>query len=294
MNSQRRSTLSVLIRPLTIEDTATSYHWRNDASLWEYTVNKPAETATQEREEQWLEARLKDPTERRFAIMADNTYVGNVHFTNITEESFVIHVLIGNKQYHKKGISPLAIYQLCYYGVHVLKKIRAFFRVSPENSTVLSIVRGFGLKEFSEEDGWISIQFPVSLFPNPACTVAVLLSHEDDLEPILQDILNQKCAFTFDILVGGQLSTSSRKTVQRYSATFPGKFAPVLTDGVFTGPVSVGAITEVALGDRVVWYEEALFRGNVHALTEAVSHNPTRSAEAENEADRAPVTSGTA
>lgn len=274
MKSNAKELFKVLIRPLTLEDAATSYHWRNDESLWKYTVHKLKETATQETEKQWLELRLKDPTERRFAIMADDTYIGNIHFTNITAESFVIHIFIGNKQYQKKGISPLAIYQLCYYGVHILKRKVGIFRIHPDNETVLSIVRGFGLKEFSEQDGWISVQFPVNLFPYPACTVAVLLSLEDDLEKILNDILSQKTTVTFDILVGGNLSATSLTILQLYSERFPGKFAPILKNGTVLNLASAPEITRAALGDQVIWYEETLFRGNTHALNDITVRIP--------------------
>lgn len=274
MKSNAKELFKVLIRPLTLEDAATSYHWRNDESLWKYTVNKPKEMATPETEKQWLELRMKDPTERRFAIMADDTYIGNVHFTNLTEESFAIQIFIGNKQYHKKGISPLAIYQLCYYGAHILMRKVGIFRIHPDNETVLSIVRGFGLKEFSEQDGWISVQFPVNLFPNPACTVAVLLSLEDDLEKILNDILSQKTTVTFDILVGGNLSATSLTILQLYSERFPGKFAPALKNGTVFNLASAPEITWAALGDQVIWYEEMLFRENTHALNDIMVRIP--------------------
>lgn len=273
MNTTRPA-FTVLIRPLTLRDAAISYHWRNDPSLWIHTVNKPKQPATLESESEWLKVTLADPTQRRFGIIADDVYIGNVHLTDITAESFVIHIFIGNKQYQKKGISPLAIYQLCYYGVHFLKGKVGVFRVSPKNETVLNIIRGFGLQEFSEIEGWVSVRFPVSLFPPPACTVAVLLSLEDDLEKILNDILSQKTTVTFDILVGGNLSATSLKILQLYSERFPGKFAPILKNGTVLNLASAPEITRAALGDQVIWYEETLFRGNAHALNDIMVRIP--------------------
>ncbi|AZI66638.1 N-acetyltransferase [Kaistella daneshvariae] len=253
---EAKQLFKILIRPLTIEDAAISYRWRNDPSLWKYTVNKPREIATRESEENWLKIKLADPTEKRYAIVADDCYIGNVHFTNMVDKSFVIHIFIGDKRYHKKGISTLAIYQLCYCGVHVFKCEVGVFRVSPENQAVLGIIRSFGLNEFEEKDGWIAIQFPVQFFPNPSCTVGVFCEDNLDLSSVLENILKQKCDFTYDIMVGGDLSDGNMQILSNYAAMFPGKFFPFKSDSILKTPSD---IESKALGDHFLWYRHNLF-----------------------------------
>lgn len=260
----KKELFQILIRPLRFEDAAISYKWRNDASLWKYTVNKPQNVATQQSEEMWISSKLQEPAEKRFAIMANDDYIGNVHFTNMTSKSFVIHIFIGDKRYHKKGISMHAIYQLCYCGLHLYKGEVGVFRVSPENKAVLGLIRSFGLNEFTEKDGWIAIEFPAKFFPNPSCTVAVFCTENSDLKKMLQNILKQKCDFTYDILVGGILSEDQTQIIGECASKYPGKFVPFHKDSYLHTRAD---IENAALGDHVVWYDDETF-SNVYGLHE--------------------------
>ncbi|QPQ53479.1 GNAT family N-acetyltransferase [Chryseobacterium indologenes] len=93
---------NVLIRPLVKEDALTSYLWRNDSKIWEFTGSKPDIVITKEIETAWIEKALKDKTSRRFAILCDQEYVGNVQLTNINDDCAEFHIFIGKKSFGER------------------------------------------------------------------------------------------------------------------------------------------------------------------------------------------------
>ena len=87
--------MKILIRPLKIEDAEISFKWRNDPEIWKYTGSRPTTEITKEIEFNWLKKSLKDQTKARFAILADDVYVGNVQLTDIIlNESAEFHIFI--------------------------------------------------------------------------------------------------------------------------------------------------------------------------------------------------------
>jgi RimJ/RimL family protein N-acetyltransferase len=94
---------NVLIRPLVKEDALTSYQWRNDSEIWKFTGSRPNITVTQEVESEWIEKVLKDDISKRFAILCDGEYIGNVQLTNINNDSAEFHIFIGKKSFGEKG-----------------------------------------------------------------------------------------------------------------------------------------------------------------------------------------------
>ena len=75
----------VLIRPLQAEDALISYKWRNDPDIWVYTGSRPDREITSDIESEWIKKALSDLSSKRFAILVDDVYVGNVQLTNISE-----------------------------------------------------------------------------------------------------------------------------------------------------------------------------------------------------------------
>ncbi len=100
--------LTVVIRPLKIEDALTSYRWRNDPEVWKYTGNRPDQVITPEIETEWIKKVLTDKTQFRFAICVKKEnkelYIGNAHFSGIANGEAEYHMFIGEKSYWGKGI----------------------------------------------------------------------------------------------------------------------------------------------------------------------------------------------
>lgn len=89
---------SIYIRPLTLEDAAVSYKWRNNPKIWRFTGSRPNVLVTPEIEREWLAQVLQRKDEKRFAICLKTTheYIGNVYLTDIKDGTAFIHIFIGD------------------------------------------------------------------------------------------------------------------------------------------------------------------------------------------------------
>ncbi|MEI8207448.1 MAG: bifunctional GNAT family N-acetyltransferase/class I SAM-dependent methyltransferase [Kiritimatiellales bacterium] len=116
--------MNVTIRPLTITDAATSYKWRNDPKVWEYTETHPDKEITPEIETEWIIDVLKKKNEMRFAICVDDglgpVYVGNVQLTEIDGDTAQFHIFIGAKEYWGRGVGSLATEKILQLAEHEL------------------------------------------------------------------------------------------------------------------------------------------------------------------------------
>ncbi|ROI02177.1 GNAT family N-acetyltransferase [Chryseobacterium sp. G0240] len=221
---------NVLIRPLVKEDALTSYQWRNDPEIWQFTGSRPDITITKEIESEWIEKVLKDDTSKRFAILCDREYIGNVQLTGITDESAEFHIFIGKKAFWGKGISQLATYQILYYAKEVLKLKEVYLSVNPENVAAVKSYQknNFVVKEQNEEQ----IKMSVLLSELPAATVSVFVmvyNHAEYLKECIDNILVQKTNFNYDIVIGEDCSKdNSREILLDYQKLYPGKFKLLL------------------------------------------------------------------
>lgn len=130
--------MKILIRPLTIEDAAVSYKWRNDPEVWKFTGSKPSREITVEIERDWLKNSLADKSKTRFAILVDGEYVGNVQLTDIIlNKTAEFHIFIGNKSFWGKGVAKEATYQLLQYAKEVLKLHSVFLDVNKKNLSAI-------------------------------------------------------------------------------------------------------------------------------------------------------------
>jgi len=125
--------LEVKIRPLQIEDAYTSFKWRNDAEVWKFTGSKPNKKISLNDELAWISKVIKDLSARRFAIIVDSVYVGNVQITDLTDTKGQIQIFIGNKEYWGKGIASLAIGLVADYAQNELNLLQVYVEVNPLN-----------------------------------------------------------------------------------------------------------------------------------------------------------------
>lgn len=99
----------VELRTLKKEDALISYKWRNDAEIWKYTSSKPDRYITPEMETEWITKALMNKDEKRYAILADGKYVGNIQLVKIKNHQADFHIFIGEKDYWGKGVAQKAL-----------------------------------------------------------------------------------------------------------------------------------------------------------------------------------------
>jgi RimJ/RimL family protein N-acetyltransferase len=153
----------VLIRPLKISDAQISWKWRNDPKIWEFTGSKPKEEITYEIENDWIQKAIDDQTTKRFAILVDDVYVGNIQLTDIIEyDTAQYHVFIGDRNYWGKGVAKLATHQILYYAKAVLGLKNIFLNVRKENFSAIKVYKQNGFKIVNEKENWIKMNCDIS------------------------------------------------------------------------------------------------------------------------------------
>lgn len=221
---------NVLIRPLAIQDANISYEWRNDSEIWKYTGSRPDIEITKEIESSWLENVLKDESSKRFAILCDAEYIGNVQLTDIQETTAEFHIFIGNKSFWGKGISQLATYQILYYAKEILKLTEIYLSVKPENIAAIKSYQNNNFIISSRTDDSVKMFLNLKDLAPPKLSIFVMVyNHAAYLKECLDSILMQKTDFNYDIVIGEDCSTDhSREILKNYQQLYPGKFKLLL------------------------------------------------------------------
>lgn len=220
----------VLIRPLRFEDASVSWKWRNDPEVWRFTGSCPNREITYEIEKQWIEKVLKDNTCRRFAIMADKHYIGNIQLTNIRNSQAEYHIFIGDKNWWNKGISGLATFQILYFAKEVLGLKKIYLSVRKENKAALKSYQRSLFRQVSEEDNWINMECCLESLPVPMVSVFMMAyNHEKFISEAIEGVLMQKTNFDFEIVIGEDFSKdNTRQIILDYQQKYPGKFKLLL------------------------------------------------------------------
>lgn len=221
---------NVLIRPLVKEDAQTSFMWRNDPEIWQFTGSRPQIEITPEIETQWIEKAIQDKTCKRFAIINDHQYIGNVQLTNINDSTAEFHIFIGEKSFWGKGISQLATYQILYYAKEILKISNVYLYVNNQNIAAVKSYEKNGFKTIETTDEKLKMSIELSDLQKTTLSVFVMVyNHAKYLKKCLDSLLMQKTSFSFDIVVGEDCSTdNSREILLDYQKLYPGKFTLVL------------------------------------------------------------------
>jgi len=220
----------VFIRPLCVEDALTSYQWRNDPEVWKYTGSKPDKEITLDIEHNWIKRVIVEEDSERFAIIADDIYVGNIQLTNIDTISAEYHIFIGDKSWWGKGIAHLATFQLLFYAKEQLNLNHIYLSVREDNQAAVKSYLKTSFVIESSDDGWLKMTCNVNKLPPPTVSVFVMVyNHEKYLKKCLDGILMQKCTFNFTVVVGEDYSTDSSRTILlEYNKKYPGKFRLLL------------------------------------------------------------------
>lgn len=150
--------MNVTIRPLQVEDAKVSVVWRNTPDLWVHTKFKATHKITLQNEMDWIEKVTSDPTCARFAIIADDQYVGNIYLTDIADGEAEYHIFIGEKAYWGKGVARKASELIIDYGESTLKLERIKLLVKKENAGAYHLYATLGFIEtYSADDGFVEM-----------------------------------------------------------------------------------------------------------------------------------------
>lgn len=148
--------MNITIRPLQRDDAYTSVKWRNIPELWVHTTFKATKEITIENELEWIQKVIDSPRDDRFAIMADDAYVGNIYLTNIHDGTGEYHIFIGEKEYWGKGIARQASEQLIAHAKkRHLKKI--ILEVRKQNEGAFHLYNKLGFKEIKTKDDGFTV-----------------------------------------------------------------------------------------------------------------------------------------
>ncbi len=149
--------MDVRIRPLEENDAKVSYAWRNNPNIWKYTGSSPNREITVEDELSWIRKVIQDDTCRRFAILADHVYVGNIYLTDIHDREAEYHIFIGNEEYMGKGIAKEASKLIIEYARNNLKLNSIHLEVRPDNVRAVQLYLSLGFYVAKEDTEFIEM-----------------------------------------------------------------------------------------------------------------------------------------
>lgn len=246
---------NVLIRPLAETDAFISWKWRNDPEVWRYTGRKPDLYITCEIEKTWIEKALNDNTSRRFAILANGEYVGNIQLTNIEENKTAeYHIFIGNKNYWGKSIAIMATYQIIRYAKTVLNLEEIYLNVNPNNVPAIKVYERCNFTPVNKKNKMI-LNLSEKNFPKVSVFMMVY-NHEKYIKEALNGILMQKCNVDYEIVIGEDCSTDeSRNIILEFSKQFPGKFKLLLHNSNIGAQKNQLAVLENCTGQYIAMCE---------------------------------------
>ncbi len=137
--------MKTIIRPLIIDDAKISYKWRNNSEIWKFTGRRPDRFISYKDELKWIKDVLARDNEKRFAIVSDDHYVGNIQLTGINRSEAFYHIFIGEKIFWGQGIGYEATKLILTYAFQELKLdfVKLQVRVEHENGIRLFKKNGF-------------------------------------------------------------------------------------------------------------------------------------------------------
>ena len=246
---------NVLIRPLREQDALVSWKWRNDPDIWKFTGKRPDRHITEAIETEWIKNVLAEKDSFRFAIMADNNYIGNIQLTNVVpggEGEY--HIFIGEKAYWGKGIATRVSLQLIRYAREILKIKRLYLYVKPENNAAIKVYQKIGFEQVSDE---IRMVYDLSNEILPKVSVFMMAyNHERFINKSIESILFQKTDFDYDIVIGEDCSSdNTREVIRTIADQYPGSFILLFHDSNVGPHANQRAVFESCKGEYIAMCE---------------------------------------
>lgn len=157
---------AVYIRRLVLDDAKTSYKWRNNSVIWEFTKFRPQNIITEEIELAWLNNCLNKKDERRFAICLkeNDQYIGNVQLLKIANNHAEFHLVIGEQSQWGKGLGTQASIQILTYGFQQLRLESISLEVHKDNHAAFSIYKKIGFLPIGDNDDFVHMLITKNIF----------------------------------------------------------------------------------------------------------------------------------
>ncbi len=153
--------MEIKIRPLVENDAHTSYLWRNIPEIWRLTGSRPDRKITVEDELAWINKAVVEEDSKRFAIIADDIYIGNTYLTGIDHDSAELHIFIGNKEYWGKGVASQAIRKLLAYAEEVLKIKTINLSVNKNHKAAIHLYKKLGFSPSGTVNDFIKMSLEI-------------------------------------------------------------------------------------------------------------------------------------
>jgi RimJ/RimL family protein N-acetyltransferase len=156
--------LRIAIRALEEQDAHVSVKWRNVPEVWVYTLAAGRSGVGIEDELNWIRRVLKNADERRFAILADDAYVGNVYLTGIDGRAAEYHIVVGEREYWGKGIAREATKLVLAYARNQLRLESVDLIVHPDNKAALKLYNSLGFTTLGRDGPFIRMSIALGNF----------------------------------------------------------------------------------------------------------------------------------
>jgi len=152
-------TYSVYLRNLKLSDAKTSYKWRNNPLIWQFTRFKPTKQITEAMETEWLKKALSNTNEYRFAIClkSNSQYLGNVQLIDVKSRNAEFHLFIGEPSFWGMGLGKEATALILNYGFTYLGLDSIRLEVHKENYAAQSVYKKSGFFVIGEGQDFIEM-----------------------------------------------------------------------------------------------------------------------------------------
>lgn len=265
--------MNVQIRPLNIEDAYTSVKWRNNPDVWKLTGSRPDREVAIEMELEWIKNVLKRDDQKRYAILADNKYIGNIYLTDIVSGEAELHSFIGETNYWGQGIAAMAIKVLM--GQCQLSKIYALIR--PDNEASIKMIKKCGFIEVeSDQKEFIRVEY---VYRKPFVSIHMMTyNHARYVAQAIEGVVMQETNFDYQLVIGDDCSSDeTSKICKEYQAKYPEKIKLILREkniGAYANMVDIfnnctGKYIAMCEGDDY-WIDPMKLQKQIDIL----EHNP--------------------
>lgn len=156
--------MNVCLEKLSESHAHTSFKWRNDPDVWTFTFNRPDREIQLEDELNWIRKVINNPNDSRFAIIADNQYVGNIYLTNIKDNTSFYGIFIGERSVWGKGIGKKATELILTHAKLELGLHTVFLRVKKENQAAVKLYTGMGFTTMEEAQDHFLMELDLNNF----------------------------------------------------------------------------------------------------------------------------------
>jgi len=141
---------NVYLRPLELEDSACYVKWLNDGEITRSLAYMRRFPINMVREKEFIQEKYKSTNDIILGIVfkPDNNLIGSIglHEINPVNRTAVLGILIGDKNYHNKGLGTEVVKLMLNYGFNTLNLHRISLEVNADNTGAIRCYEKSGFK----------------------------------------------------------------------------------------------------------------------------------------------------